>query len=600
MRQIDRNSSAKRQGRGVSRRRFLQGVGLLGALAGLGSALGCRGGQDGVATTLERVIIWGENGTLALGPGQAYQVRTDLAEAKAGRERRRRSLAVFHHLTDFRLTDEESPLRSEWVESCPTPLATTAFRPQESLSAQAAAAMIAAANRIDRSPVTGRPVDFAVHTGNAADNGQYNELRWFLSVMDGGTVQPDSGSAGYEGVQRESPLGAYPDLLEEAQRPFLAAGLEYPWYAVLGNHDVLAQGNFSPSQEANDIAVGTEKIIGIGAAAKDEVCQDPSKLLDPGSSERILRDPDTEVRQVTADANRRLLSRKEWVAEHFKTGERPGPAGHGFTPGNLEGRTAYYVVERGPVSFIVLDTVNPGGFAAGSMDAAQFAWLEEQLVARSSRYLDTAGRTVTTTNEDRLVVIVSHHTTEAMNNPFPGPSGEGERVRGPQVEELLRRFANVVLHVAGHQLRQRITPRPDPTRHSQGYWEVTTGSPLDFPMQARLLEIVDNGDGTLSVFSTVYDCAAPLKPGDAQDPSADDGVNEMLLASLARQAAAADPQLDEEAAGLSPSDRNAELLMSAPFDLSGVTAAPPERAGAQAERRGVSRRDLLRVALKLP
>jgi len=73
-------------------------------------------------------------------------------------------------------------------------------------------------------------------------------------------------------------------------------------------------------------------------------------------------------------------------------------------------------------------------------------------------------------------------------------------LRGPQVEELLHRFPNVVLHVAGHGLEHRITPQPDPQRRSGGYWEVATGSPLDFPMQSRLLEIADNEDGTVPIF----------------------------------------------------------------------------------------------------
>ena len=158
----------------------------------------------------------------------------------------------------------------------------------------------------------------------------------------------------------------------------------------------------------------------------------------------------------------------------------------------------------------MLDTANPGGFAAGSIDADQFAWLEEQLKARSRRYIDRAGKAVTSSVREQLIVIASHHTCAAMNNPFPGLKPQTERFRGPQVEALLHRFPNVVLHVAGHDLAYRITPKPDAERRTKGYWEITTGSPLDFPMQSRLVEIVANGDGTLSIFSTLYDSAAPV------------------------------------------------------------------------------------------
>src|SRR6185436_8913178 len=87
----------------------------------------------------------------------------------------------------------------------------------------------------------------------------------------------------------------------------------------------------------------------------------------------------TTVRTVTPDPDRRLLSRTENVAEHFTTPASPGPVGHGFTQDNLDRGTAYYVVDRGPVRFVVLDSINENGGSEGSLDQAQFAWLQEQL-----------------------------------------------------------------------------------------------------------------------------------------------------------------------------------------------------------------------------
>ncbi len=568
-----RDASLAGQRLRIGRRRFLWGAGLLSA----GAALACRSGDERVLTTLERVLTIGDDAFLRYGPGEPYEVRTELAEAQVGREGRRRSLVVFHQITDAQALDEESPLRGEWVDSCPRPLSTVAFRPHEALSLHLTASLIRQVNRIRSSPVTESPVAFLVHTGNAADNAQYNELRWFLDLMDGKPITPDSGSRGYEGVEEESPDRRYPDLLEEAQEAFVAPRLRFPWYAVIGNRDVLAQGNFAPDAAAREIALGDQKIIRLSEASREEACDDPSALLAPGFSEAALTDPDTIVRRVAADAGRRLLSRQEWTAEHLATAESPGPVGHGFSQANVDAGTAYYSFELGPLVFIALDTVNPAGFAEGSLDAAQLRWLEEQLVARSSRYFDREGREVATGNADRLIVILSHHPTEAMNNPLPDPAtGEG-RARGPILEALLHRFPNVVLHVAGHSHRNRIVPRPDPSRQSQGYWEVATGSALDFPMQGRLLEIVDNADGTLSVFSTVYDLSAPPDPDDARDPSAGDGVNEERLASIARLLAVRDPQLDVEAGGLASSDRNVEMLLRAPFDLGPLQARRTRR-----------------------
>jgi len=116
-------------------------------------------------------------------------------------------------------------------------------------------------------------------------------------------------------------------------------------------------------------------------------------------------------------------------------------------------------------------------------------------------------------------------------------------------------------------------------------------------MQARLLEVVDNADDTISLFSAVYDLDAAIDPRDAGDPTPGDGVNEGLLAAAARGVAAQDPQRDPSAAGLAVSDRNAELLLTAPFDLSAVETPPRHRAGPADEARKMRRRALLRPLL---
>ena len=411
--------------------------------------------------------------------------------------------------------------------------------------------------------------------------------------MDGQRVHPDTGGAGYEGVQSESPDPLYPELLALTQLPFVPEGIRYPWYTALGNRDVLAQGNFPPNDDAAQIAVGGEKIIDLSPARKEEVCEDPSILLDPELTREILADEGIEVRAVTPDPNRRLISRKEWMQELFNSSERPGPVGHGFTQRNLNEDVAYYVFEHGPLAFIVVDTVNPAGFAAGSIDVAQFEWVEGQLKARSSRHYDAEGKLIEGGGEGRLIVIVSHHPLDRLNNPLPDPSGEA-RVQGPELEELLHRFPNVLAHIAGDSQVNKITARPDPDRRGGAYWEVSATSPVTYPMQSRLLEVTDNRDGTISLFSTVYDLAAPIDPRDADDPTAGDGVNEEQLAAVARSLGAQDPQRDPEAAGLAVSDRNAELLLTAPFDLSAVDTPPRHRAGPKDETRKVRRRDLLR------
>ena len=537
----------------------------------LAVACGSDDTESVVPTTLEWTLILQPDGTFVPGPGEPHEVRTELEAAGAERATNRRSLVAFHHLSDFRLVDEESPLRSEWLESCGSPVTASAFRPQETLSLQAAAGVLRAANDVSRSPITDRRVDFAIHTGNEADNSQFNEQRWFMDLMDGRPVSPDTGATGYDGVQVQTMADEYPTLLEDAQVTFVSEGLNYPWYAVAGNRDLLAQGNFPANDAANDLAVGNQKLMSLGPTALKEVCREPAALLAPGLSDVVLGDPETVVAEVQRDQDRRLLDKAAWIREHFSTADAPGPSGHGFTPTNRRDNTAYYTFNSGPVAFIVLDTANEGGFSTGNMDETQFRWLEQRLMDNSSSYFDAAGRLVSSNGEDRLIVIVSHHAPSVMINPFPGADGE-DRIRGAELEELLHRFPNVILHIAGHTAENRITAEPGPRGKASAYWEVTTASPSDYPMQGRMLEIVDNGDRTISIFTTIFDSAAPLKPGDAVDPSPGDGVNELLMASVARQVAAQDPQIDLDAIGLGSSDRNAELLLAAPFDLSAQVA----------------------------
>lgn len=551
---------------GISRRIFLRRMGL----AGLGSlALGAcsRGGEEPPDTTLDATIAIGADGMLLRGPGEPYAVRTELAEAQAGREGRRQPLITFHHFSDFRILDEESPARAEWQEKC-TPPNTEAFRPQESLTVQAADALIARANALDKGPAAGGPIAFAIHTGNATDNAQFNELRWFIDTLDGKPVYPDSGAIGYQGVQKDSPAPNYGDLLQQAQRQFTPVGLKYRWYAVLGNRDVLIQGVSAPGDRATRIATGAQKVMALGPAALAEACQGSQVLLGADSPQTILNDPGTVLRSVGKDGNRRFLDVADWMNEHFGTEAAPGPPGHGFSEAAVAAGEAYYSFDSGTVSVIVLSTVNPAGFAGGSIDETQFQWLELELIARNSVYFDATGAQVSTQNADRLVVIASHHPLDAINNPFPGPDAAQRRYQGPDLEAMLHRFPNVVLHVAGHTLAHRVTPRPFPGDDTRAYWEVTTGSSIAWPMQGRLVELVDNRDGTLSIISTVYDSAAPLNPGEAQDPTPGDKQNQLLWASVARQAAVRDPHFDVNAAGLAASDRNTEMLLR-------VAAAPP-------------------------
>ena len=79
-------------------------------------------------------------------------------------------------------------------------------------------------------------------------------------ILKGGEADPDSGATGYRGVQQadqadpfyyrpDHDAPTHPGALAQAQRPFTAEGLKSPFYELLGNHDVLVQGEVPPTPE---------------------------------------------------------------------------------------------------------------------------------------------------------------------------------------------------------------------------------------------------------------------------------------------------------------------------------------------------------------
>lgn len=452
------------------------------------------------------------------------------------------------------------------------------------------------------------------------------------SSVDGPGYSPSQSENELE-AGRSNRVRDYPGLFEVANRPFRAVGLRrtdgsrIPWYGTFGNHDALIAGNGSRNAVQDMIATGCVKVESVtpfGAQAlRTEI--DGASPQQNGAPESLpglavaveqarlaLDDPAAfnaaggSASVVPPDPDRRLLRKREYIEQHFQTGGLP--VGHGFTrcpepvltgPVTPEqGCQGNFVVKPKPgVRFLVLDTVNDNGGANGNVDDPQFRWIHQQLLEA-----EAAGE---------VVFAFAHHSLRTQNQPFlspfprtPGDDNGGDfnpavhfgesstggssrtactqtsRTAEPAPDETLRclflRHPGLVSFVVGHEHVNRIqsNSRPGTATAVGGFYEITTASHTDFPQQSRVIDLVDNRDGTLSIFTTMLDHASAPNPGTAAlaMDTFTTGSNVARLASISRELSYNDPDADNGEDGSMNArgvraDRNTELVIDNPYPL---------------------------------
>ncbi len=552
---------------------------------------------DRALTTVDatiRPLGSGRYRRLGWGPGEPHLVRDEHgARPAADRVGRRRSLLYLAQHSDMHLCDAQAPARLVGGQSFgwANAGADAGHRPQETCTTQVFDQLVRATNAVAVSPISGAPMAFCIQTGDNTDNRTEAEVGWWLDVLAGRPVTPNTGLPGrYEGVQRSGWKLAWqpdepgadrpqrhgfpvlPGFLDAAVSTFEPAGLQVPWLSVFGNHDQLFLGTYgvtrgiridllepmlwdsgrSPASARALVAAIT--LASAGARA-------PSRLR--SRWERIGRG--TGVASVAPDPEaRRPLALEEYLARVLADDAGPGPVGHGFTPEHLVEGTSWWSRPEGDrVQVIGLDTCHHTNGDGGRIGPRQAAWLEAELARHHSRHLDPSGRPVEADGVDRLVVLASHHSSWTIGNLGDDAYDPGPALDGPGLVELLGRFHNVVCWINGHSHQHRIAAHPH-AGDGPGWWEVNTGSVIDFGQQGRTVELFDNGDGTLSLVVTLIDHAAP--PRIARP--APDGWTAEALAATSRELAANDDQWFEPLRLLgSAEDRNVELPLRSPFPI---------------------------------
>jgi len=439
-------------------------------------------------------------GIWSYGPGLDYQKRLDLmSDGYTGASVTKSArLLNFFAVTDVHITDEESPASALYFGYKGGFIG--GYSPVLLYTTQVFDAAIHTINALEKE----NPFDFGISMGDACNNTQYNELRWYIDILDGKKIIPDSGI-------KDDPI---PGPGNDYQDEFQAEGLDkrIPWYQTLGNHDHFWTGLLPPTTAARKVYIQDE-IFNLGdvlAFPYDPLPFD-SRGFYMGSIDGTT--PMGEIMGVgamgnfpippkvrAADPDRRSLFKEEWISEFFNTSSYP--SGHGFSRANASAGFACYSFEPKadlPIKVIVLDDTQSNDdphlsfYAHSSVDMARYTWLVNQLEKGQS--------------EGKLMIISSHIPIGVL----PPDNGMGWSASAAVTEgdfiAKLHTFPNLILWIAGHRHVNQVTPMPsaDPAHPENGFWEVESTSLRDFPQQFRLFEITRNSDNTVSIITTNVD-----------------------------------------------------------------------------------------------
>ena len=479
-----------------------------------------------VSTTLQRTVVPGPKPSIAIrldeiskykqdgygnwkfgGPLKSV-TRTDIMPPLYGitTVAKKAKLLNFFTITDIHITDKESPNQLIYLQRLHPRLSVggSLYSGMMLYTTHVLDAAVQTINALHKKD----PFDFGISLGDTCNSTQYNELRWYIDVLDGKVIAPSSGAHAGAGTI-------------DYQKPYKAAGLDktIPWYQALGNHDHFWIGSFpvdnGPRKDLRHSYI-TDEVFAAGDPLTDHANIAKSDyymgVLDGSTPYGDIKyaGPVADFKRppkVVADPLRRSLLRTEWMKEFFTTSTNP--AGHGFNLTDADkGFACYSFVPKStiPIKVIVLDDTQreDDGSADvhghGFLDQARWDWLKKELADG-----DAAGQ---------LMIIAAHIPIGVEVTASASEMGwwtdPKNAVTLPDLIAELQSHPNLIMWIAGHRHMNTVKAfiSPDPINAPEkGFWQVETSSLRDFPQQFRTFEIYLNSDYTISIVTIDVDPA---------------------------------------------------------------------------------------------
>jgi metallophosphoesterase (TIGR03768 family) len=490
------------------------------------------GSTPSTAINLWEISKYGQYGygNWTYGAGLSYDKRLDIMPAAYSDSAvtKKTKLLNFFTISDIHITDKESPNQLIYLQRLhpKLPVGASLYSGIMMFTTHVLDAAVQTVNALHKQ----KPIDFGLSLGDTCNTTQYNELRWYIDVLDGKAITPSSGAH----------LGA--DTIDY-QKPFQAAGLDksIPWYQTLGNHDHFWMGSipvdYSLRKDLRQSFISDEVFATGDILANPAIINNRDYYMGvfDGSTpygDIVKAGPVgnfSSAPKVAADPDRRSLLRTEWMKEFFNTSSIP--AGHGFNLTDASsGFACYSFVPKSniPIKVIVLDNTQKEDDGSadihghGFLDTARWAWLKKELADG-----DAAGQ---------LMIIAAHIP---INVEVTAPNSEmgwwvnpQNAVTLPDLIAELQNHPNLLAWLSGHRHLSTVKAfiSPDPAGAAEkGFWQVETPSLRDFPQQFRTFEIYLNSDYTISIVTTDV------------DPAVQDGT----LAATSRKYAIAAAQIVE-------------------------------------------------------